>query len=330
MPISFVDDPVLMELRACAARADWAGVRGLADHQSVREDLESGILVSEALLRQGATLQAKVRLQQVAPEALRRHDGAAYRRATNMLGAAHFELGELPAAEAEFERALVDANHSGDHLTAARATNNLGLIANIRGQHEAALALYRVAAPAYQQLGYTSGVGETSHNIAITLRDLGQYDEAERYERRAIEFATDAGNRRLAAMARAGRADVALKIGEAAVAAAGAQMAATEFGTLGDEFSEADALRVVAEAQGALGQVDEALGTIDRVLRMAESLEATLIRAEAHRTRAELWVAKHNRTAAAEDVVASRALFNQLGAVDERGRLDQWWDRSNP
>ena len=330
MPIPFSDDPVLAELRARAARADWSGVRGLADHPAIRADLESEILVSEAELRQGATVHAKVRLQWVTPEAARRHDGPAFRRATNMLGAAHFELGELPDAEAAFERALAEATREGDHLTAARATNNLGMIANMRGQHDTALALYRVAIPAYQQLGYPSGIGETSHNIAITLRDLGQFDEAERYERRAIEFATDAGNRRLAAIARVGRADVALKIGEAAVAATGAQMAAAEFGELGDQFSEADALRVVAQAQGDLNHVAEGLRTVERVLVLAEELGATLIRAEAHRTRAELLIRKGDRAHAAEDVAASQILFGQLGATAERERLDQWWMQAQP
>ena len=317
-------DPALGEIRARARDADWTRVRTFSDHAVVRDTLEGALLVSEAELRQGDTAAARERLARVVQEAGRRRDGAARRRAANMLGAAYFELGEFAAAEAAFETALADATREHDDLTAARATNNLGMIANLRGRHDAALALYRVALPAYQRLGFPSGLGETSHNIAITLRDLGQYEEADGYERRAMEYAAEAGNRRLHAMARAGRAEVAQRQDESVGAAAEAGRAATEFAGLGDGVSEADSLRVLALARASLGQLDLAATAIDRAIALAEAHEAPLIKAESLWGRAVVRLGAGDRDQAASDVAAADALLLTLGAEPERARLQAW------
>lgn len=48
---------------------------------------------------------------------------------------------------------------------------------------------------------------EALHDMAISFRDLGQLEEAERHKRRAIEFAHQAGSAQVLAMARVGRAE---------------------------------------------------------------------------------------------------------------------------
>ncbi len=320
-----LDDGVLADLRARASRNDWSGVRAMADHPALGGAVEAGLLVSEAELRQGDTVRAKIRLQWVIPEATRRHLDGVLRRATNMLGAAHLELGELPEAEAAFERVLGEATRTGDYLTAAKATNNLGQIANLQGRHDAALALYRVAAPGFQRVGYTLGLGETAHNIAITLRDLGQYDEAERHERRAIAYGMDVGNGRLAAMARAGRAEVNLRRGEPEIAGAEAKRAASEFATLPDPVSEADARRVAGLAELALGNLDQAGRLIGRALDLVTTHEAPLVEAETRRARAELSCHRGDMTLAEGDVIIATRIFEKLGAVQEVESLRRWW-----
>lgn len=324
------EDGMLDELRELARRANWSAVRSIGTRPPLAGRVEAELLVAEAELRQGDTIQARIRLQWIVPESERLHDAAALRRAINMLGAAHFELGELDEAEAAFERALGDAGRAGDHLTSARATNNLGLIANVRGRHNAALGYYRVALPAYQRLGFTPGIGETIHNIAITLRDLGQLDEADRQERRAIEFATDCGNRRLAAMVRVGRAELALRRGEPLVARADGGLATLEFEELGDVLSEADARRVVGRAHLALGDIDLAADALAASIDAAARQTSPLIEAESRWARAEVHLARGNRDLAEVDVQAARELFVRAQAEAECARLERWWATFTP
>ena len=321
-------DLLLADLRERAGRRDWSGVRTLAAGAGTEFTIEFGLIVSEADLRQGDTISAKARLLRVVQLAERRHDAAALTKAVNMLGGAWFEQGDLGAAESAFERATTEADLIQDHLTRARATNNLGLIANVRGRHEEALALYRVALPAYQRLGHAAGMGETSHNLAITLRDLGQLDEADRYERRAIEFATEGHNIRLTAMARAGRADISLRRGEAAVAAADARRAVVEYREMGDAMGEADALRTLGLACLALEDRAQAETAISNALELATQSGATLIQAECLAARARLAVAVGTRDLAHSAYLQAIGLFESLGAHLDRDQLAQWWDET--
>lgn len=309
----------IADLRAASA---WGELRALLEREA-REDVALGLVLAEAELRTGALAAARDRLAALVP-ALAFGDGATYRRAVNMLGAAHFELGQLAEAEAVFGEALSLANGAGDALTLARATNNLGMIANVRGQRTEALTRYRLAIPAYQRVGNPRGLAETNHNLAITFRDLGDLDTADRHERRAIEYAREAGDERLLAMCQVGRADLALRRGEARVAAAGAQVGATSYARLPDRLGEADALRLVGVARTALGEHALARTALDRAVELAEAGESLLIVAEAYEARARLAVDLGDLPAARREAALALARLRELGAVDDVVRVEAW------
>ena len=163
---------------------------------------------AEALLRSGRSREARDRLMAALPQIERRNDRAALRQTVNLLGAANFELGELTTATEFFHRALELGQLDGDDLLVARATNNLGAIANVRGNREQALTMYALAIAAYQRLGEARGLAAAHHNRGITFRQIGQLERADESECRAIDFAHEAGNARLLLLARIGRAEV--------------------------------------------------------------------------------------------------------------------------
>lgn len=284
------------------------------------------MLHAEAQLRTGQFSAARQLLRGVVPVLGRQGNAPELRRAINMLGAAHFELGNLDDARAAFSRALQLATEAGADLITARATNNLGLIANSRGQPGEALALYRLAIPAYQRVGDVRGLAETFHNMAISFRDLWQLAEADRQEQRAMEFAREVRNERLLAMASVGRAELSLLQGDAPVAQAGALVAAERYVALGDPVGEADALRVAGSAARTRGAHHDARPLLDRAVQVARGHGSQLVEAEALRARAELWVALGDMAAARQDVQEAAALFGRLGAVGEQAVLERWWE----
>lgn len=320
------DDP-LTAARALAARGQWTAVRTLLGRGSAtgvrRPELTT--LHAEAELRTGRFRAALTLLRDAVPALIRLGNAPELRRAINMLGAAHFELGNLAEAEAAFGQALELAAAAGADLIVARATNNLGLIANTRGNPGAALALYRLAIPAYQRVGHPRGLAETFHNMAISFRDLWQLVEADRQEQRAMEFAWEAENERLLAMASVGRAELSLLQGEPRVAHAGALVAAERYAAINDPVGEADALRVAGAAGRASGAMEEALPLLDRAVLLAHRHGSKLIEAESRRTRAELRVALGDRAAAETDVAHAATLFEKLGALSELDALQRWW-----
>lgn len=315
---------LLAILRGHAANGEWTRVRALvAEHEYAASDGDLMMLAAEAELRLGEPRPAAARLRAAIAYFERRGDGASLRRATNLLGAAAFELGDLEESRSAFARAVEMASADGDHLLVARATNNLGAIANLRGERETALAHFQLAIPAYQQLGHTVGLAESCHNIAIAYRDARRLREAEEYERRALEYAQDAGSETVAAMARTGRAELSLLSGDPRLAEIGAEMAAREYRRLNDPIGEADALRLVGEARAVSGDLGAAMPTLNEAIRLAELHGAALVRAEALRARAAAHALREDFAAARMDALAAQQVFEQLGATEELARTGE-------
>jgi tetratricopeptide (TPR) repeat protein len=319
-------DPMLELARAAAARGDWGEARLLlaSCREAAGADPLARLLLAEADLRTGHFPEARALLQVVVPALARATDQTPYRRALNMLGAAAFELGLLDEAQEQFQLSLALANAARDFRTVGHATNNLGMIASIRGEFDKALSLYQLAVPSFQRVGYLAGLGETHHNMALALRETGSLDLADKQERRAIDFAREAGNTRLLAIAHVGRAELSLRRGEPVVAEAGARLGAEQYAAIPDAIGEADALRVAGAARLVLGDVLQAALALDRAVALAEEHGSALIEAESRGTRAKVFATQREWDEVRRDVATAVELYRRLGADRDREALEQW------
>lgn len=326
MLIPDASDDLLAAARTRALQGSWVDVRALlvAHESESRAHAELVALRAEADLRTGRPREARRWLEEMLPMLELSGDRAAYRRAMNLLGVACVEMGETSQAEDALGRALELGRIDGDDLLVARATNNLGAIADMHGRREAALALYQLAIPAYQRLGDARGLAESYHNMAISFRGGDRLPEADEYERRAIEFAREASNRRLEAMAGVGRAEIQLRQGDARLAEVVARRAAREFAQLGDPIREADAARLVGAANLALGRHAPARASLERAVSLAREHDSALIEAESLRARAELQLALDDSAAARADASAALAIYLRLGALEAGERMRAW------
>jgi hypothetical protein len=326
-PDSVSPEVLLATARAEAGRGEWGAVCARLEAKA-GASMEITLLLAEAYLRTGQLTAAHTLLGSALAGGAERANTATHRRAMNMRGAAAFELGLLAEAELCFREAVALATPSGDPLTLGRATNNLGMIAHLRGAFDGALALYQLAVPAYQRLGFTAGLAETFHNMALAFRELGDLEAADRHERRAIEFAREAGDGRLLAIAQVGRADLALRRGEAEVAQAGARLGAQQYAAIPDAVGEADALRLVGAASVVLGEAEEAATVLARALGLARTHRSLLIEAEIREAQARLHAALGQWTEVAHDVAEARRLYRELGAPGAEESLDRWYDEA--
>ena len=312
-------DDLTSRARALATAGAWPEVvrllQGVVPGAPATSELQ--LLRAESLTRVGDARAARAWLHEIIPALETRGDRARHRRALNLLGAACFFLGDLEEAADAFAAALEMASAEDDLLILARATNNLGAIANLRGRHEAALGHYRLAVPTYQRLGQRRGLAESYHNIAITYRDIGDLDEADEYERRAIDYASDGVEPRVAAMGMIGRAEIALRRGDPLLARGTSERAAAELARLHDPVNEADARRLAATAASALGQFADAEAAFERALSIARAGGHVLIEAETLRDRARSRSQRGEREGALRDADAAVAMFERLGATSE-------------
>jgi tetratricopeptide (TPR) repeat protein len=325
MTAQFPTDSVLAEARSCADAGAWADVLTLlASRASVdARDGVSAVLYGEALMRTGNERQALTWLRSIEAPLAQDGDHSAHRRTVNMIGAACLALGELDDATGAFSTALELATQADDLLVLARATNNLGNIANLQGDHERALWHYRVALPTFQRLGQRRGLAASYHNMAITFRDLEQLEEADEHERRAIEYATEGAVPRLACMGRIGRAEIALRRGDAPLAEMTARLAAQELMRLSDPQNEADARRLVGAACAAQQKYFDALESLDAALAIAQARGHALNEAETRRDRVQVRVSQGEKGLAIADAKAAIAIFTRLGAAAEREALER-------
>ena len=322
-------EALLADCRALAAAGSWTELSALL-RRSEGEARTSPTLITlftEALLRTGHPREALSWIRECEPAVVLSGDRPAIRRAANLSGAAHVELGELNAAAVSFERALDLAGADGDDLLVARATNNLAVLANIRGRHEEALGLYAVALPAYQRLGNANGLAESYHNAAVAYRHLEKLDWADEHERRAMEFARQASNDHLVALALVGRGEVSLRRGDAALAEVTASRAARDLARVPDPSRQADALRLCGVARMTLGRHADARDALDAAVSLASTHGSALIEAECRRARAELLGATGAWADALADARAAAAIFDRLGNAAEREEVGRWIER---
>jgi tetratricopeptide (TPR) repeat protein len=286
-------------------------------HASGSTDAELRVLFGEALVRTGEEREARDWLEGILPELAERGERALHRRALNLFGVVTFTLGELDASNAAFTTALELATRADDLLLLARASNNLGAIANLQSRHDGALLHYRVALPVYQRLGQRRGLAETYHNLAITYRDLGALPDADEHERRALDYAGGDVAPRVAAMAHVGRAEIALRRGDAPLAERTARRAARTLSHLDDPLNEANAHRLAGAACTALARLDDAHASFGRALAIAVARGHALVEAETRRDRAEAYMRTNEVEPARADAFSAIAIFRRLGAVKE-------------
>ncbi len=306
----------LAEVEAMVTRGAWSDIRDTlaAGPATVASSVELSAFYGEALLRLGQPRDTFAWLRPRLDGFAKSANVRAWMRTVNLAGAAAFELGQIDDAEQLFQIALESSNRTGDHLTGGRALNNLALVASMRCDWAAAMRYYTLAMPAYERSASVRGLAECSHNIAATLLESGDLEQAEEWERRAMELAQETGNERLRAFALGGRTEILLRRRDFALSIAIGQQAVAAFRELHDQSSEAHALRLIGQAEHAQGRLDAAMETLTSAIALAESSSVIRIVAECHLARARLYIDLQRDDAARNDLEAALRDFSALGS----------------
>ncbi|HEX6940888.1 MAG TPA: tetratricopeptide repeat protein [Longimicrobiales bacterium] len=181
-------------LEGCASQTGDAGLQEAAleaaeelawESQSDESLAEVRMRRSRWLLRRGRVAEGLERAVEALEIAVRLKDARLVARARNAVGAAQFFAGDLDGAEASF-RANVAAD---DVVERYRARNNLGSIAGIMGEPQAALAHLEEALTLARSAGQTSDVVGTLNNLAATAERAGEYRRAVRHLRESLSLA---------------------------------------------------------------------------------------------------------------------------------------------
>lgn len=247
--------------------------------------------------------------------------------ALNTLGAFDIETGDFDRARETFERALGVAGASPE--VRARTEQNLGIIANIQGDLDAALTHYRRSLDAFREAGDERGCALAYHNLGMISADLQLWDDAEEYFRRSLQFAESVDDVHMRGHCLLNRTEVMLARQKYEHARLNAEEALRIFDDLGAPRHKADAYKVLGIVYRETARPALAEARFRAAIDLAVEAGAALSEAETSRELAILYQNQGRNQDALKLLTASHRLFGRLNArvdlvdvASKRGQLE--------
>jgi len=261
----------------------------------------------------GDSARARSALQQSYAVAVSLGDHRLTAETLNTLGGLELETRNLAAAEAALQQAAKFAEEHPSIL--ARVSQNLGIVANIRGDHASAEVYYHHSLMAYEMLGDPHGSAITQHNLGMLAADRGDYQQAVAHYQSCEALTATSGDSHLGALSLVNHAEALLALGQPAAARNAIETAERTLQGLGTHFDAADVQRVLALCDRADGAVHHAEARLLRARELAQMTDARLTEAEVGRDLGRLY-AETGRVDRARKALGDAAqTFSDLGAT---------------
>lgn len=248
------------------------------------------------------------------------HNEVLAAEALNTLGGIEMMTGSLKEARAHLIHALTLGDRGRE--VCARVEQNLGILANIQGDLDEALARYSASLEAYQACGDEHGCALAYHNLGMVSADLELYDEADRYFAQSRAIAERAGDVYLQALCLANHAEVHVARQRYEDARDSAECALAIFTRLGAWAEQAGACRVLGMVYRETGRHEVAETQLRQALDLAAGARSVLNEAEASRELALLYQAMGRNLEALRLLNAAHRLFGQLDARRDLVNVD--------
>ena len=247
--------------------------------------------------------------------------------ALNVEAGLEFEAGRIEEARRTYT--LAAALGGEDAALRARVEQNLGILANIQGELEAASSHYRRSLDAYTAQDDPRGRGLVLHNLGMLQADRERWNEADACFRQSRQIAEELGDRHLAALCDLNHSEVHLARQHYDRARESAEAALTAFDRIGSRLDKSDAYRVLGVVYRETGRHTLAEARLRAACQLAAGTGSTLSEAEATRELAFLHQAMGRNQEALGLLHTAYRLFSRLDArldlvdvVGKRERLE--------
>ena len=237
----------------------------------------------------------------------------------NTLGGIRIERGELDLAKVALEEA--SALEVPDRDLAARIEQNLGIIANIRGQWTAARTHYTRSLSTFEAVGDRQGVALAHHNLGMIRADQEEWDAARRHYAEARRLAERIGDVRLQGLCSLNSAEVSLAQQLYTRAREEAESAFTVFRRSGSTLDEADACRVLGVVCRETGRYALAETHLTSALSLTLPTQSGVSQAEVCRDLGLLCLETGRRPEALGWLAQSQRLFEGAGVPHEAAKV---------
>jgi putative nucleotidyltransferase with HDIG domain len=232
--------------------------------------------------------------------------------ALNVLAGFAFESGAMSDARTRYLEAL--ALGGSNPLLRGRIEQNLGILANIQGDHGDALIHYRRSLAAFESSGEDKGCAIAFHNLGMVSADRQLWEDADRYFRRSLEITRQVGDVHLEGLCLLNHAEVHVARQRFEEARGNAEAALAIFEQLGARLDKADVYKVLGVVYRETGRHALAESRLRAAIDQAVTTGSVLSEAEASRELARLYQTMGRNQEALRLLSAAHRLFTRLDA----------------
>jgi putative nucleotidyltransferase with HDIG domain len=232
--------------------------------------------------------------------------------ALNVLAGFAFESGAIDDARARYLEALELSGNAP--AVRGRIEQNLGILANIQGDHEGALTHYRRSLEAFERSSDENGRAIAYHNLGMVSADRAQWEDADGYFRRSHELATEVGDVHLTGLCLLNHSEVHVARQRYEEARGNAEAALRIFDKLGARLDKADAYKVLGVVYRETGRHALAESRLQTAIELAVGTGSVLSEAEASRELARLYQGMGRNQEALRLLSVAHRLFTRLDA----------------
>jgi putative nucleotidyltransferase with HDIG domain len=232
--------------------------------------------------------------------------------ALNVLAGFAFESGAMDEAKMRYLEALrLGGTNSA---LRGRIEQNLGILANIRGDHAEALSHYRSSLEAFESCGDEKGKAIAHHNLGMISADRELWEDADAHFRQSLAIARAVGDVHLEGLGLLNHSEVHLARQRYEEARSNAEGALSIFDQVGARLDKADAYKVLGVVYRETGRHALAESRFRAAIEQAVSTGSVLSEAEASRELARLYQAMGRNQEALRLLSAAHRLFSRLDA----------------
>jgi tetratricopeptide (TPR) repeat protein len=240
--------------------------------------------------------------------------------ALNALAGFELERGRLAEARQQYQAALEFVRETPGLI--GKIEQNLGVVATIRGDWDAARSHYLAALAGYEKAQDFRGCAIAYHNLGRVHAERKEWDLAEQRYHLARKLARLAGDIHQVGMSLLGHAEVYVALAQYDDARATATEALGIFRQIDAERDRAGAHRLLGAAFRGLGESEAAEQALATAIEIAQRADCPLEEADAIREMARLRWAHHHVEEALALLSRARELFARLDAAKDVANVD--------
>ena len=217
------------------------------------------------------------------------HDTSGIAHAMNWMATARVMRGDVDDGEQLYARALSHATAADDVLLTAMISQNLGILASMRGDLRSALDHYASSLVTYRSSGRRESLGPLLNNMGLVYTQMDRLDEAQAAYDEALQHCDASGDAANRLLALVNSTDLWLARGEIRRAAALCDTVLLEATAAGDQRALGETYRYMGVIARTRRDFENAERHLDRAFENATRRADLLLAAETSREQAELY-----------------------------------------